>query len=94
MRRGVGIAMVIFLVWAVVTGIWQLFPPFDMGVEPPHIIAAFPLAILVCIHIWLNRKPLFRYFQGLGWKWLLVVLGVLGILWTAIGAPLMALPAD
>ena len=91
MRRGIGIAMAIFIVWSVVTGIWQLFPPYDEGVEPLHIVPAFPLAVLICIHVWLNRKPLVRYFQGLGWKWLWVVLGVLCILWAAIGAPLVAL---
>jgi hypothetical protein len=71
------------------TGIWQLFPPFNTGVEPHHIIPAFTFAILLLLHVWLNRKPLFRYFQGLGWKWVFIVLGIFGILWTGIGLPIV-----
>ena len=88
MRRGISVAMVVFGVWTAVTGIWQVFPPFDTGVEPVHIIPAFCFGVLAVIHVVLNWKPLSRYFRGLGWRWALVGLGVLGILWAAIGVPL------
>ena len=88
MRRGVSVAMVIFGVWIVVTGIWQVFPPFNTGVEPVHLIPAFCFAVLMIIHVWLNWKPLLRYFKGLGWRWVLIGLGILGILWSAVGMPI------
>ena len=94
MRRGIGIALVIFGVATAVTGIWQLFPPFTNGVQPVHAIPAISLGILFCIHAWLNRKPLLRYFKGLGLKWGYIALGILIILWMGIGAPLMQMRGD
>ncbi len=91
MRRGISIAMVIVGIWAIMTGIWQLFPPFNKGIDPLHMIPAFVFGILLVVHVWLNRKPLLRYFRGLGWRWVFIGLGVLGILWAGIVGPLFVM---
>jgi cytochrome b subunit of formate dehydrogenase len=63
MRRVLSIAMVIAGLVMAITGIWKFFPPFDTEFFPPHVISAFVFTGLVIIHIWLNRKPLIRYFK-------------------------------
>lgn len=90
MRRGVSIAMVIFGILSILTGIWQFLPPFEYGHDPLHIAPAFIFGILVVIHVWLNRKPLVRYFKGLGWRWVFVGLGIILILGGGIVGPLLA----
>ena len=87
MRRGISIAMVIFGVATAITGIWNIFPPFDTIITPPHMISSFIFGILAVIHIWLNWKPILRYFKGLGWWWGLVGLGCAFVIWAGIIAP-------
>ena len=89
MRRGISVAMVIFGLGAALTGIWQLFPPFNTGVDPPHIIFTFPFGILMIIHTWLNRKPVLRHFRKLGGWWIVVVIGFLLVIWTGIVLPVL-----
>ena len=88
MRRSIGIAMVIFGLGAALTGIWQLFPPFNEGPDPMHLTAAFPFAIVIVIHVWLNRRPAFRYFTGLRLRWILVGLGFVYVVWVGIIGPM------
>jgi hypothetical protein len=88
-RRGISLAMLIFGLQAMLTGIWQLFPPFNKQIDPLHMMPAFIFGILLIIHIWLNRKPLFRYFDRLGWRWVFIVLGAIGIIWAGIIMPLL-----
>lgn len=87
MRRGISIAMVIFGIAMVITGIWNIFPPFDTELTPPHIISSFIFGVLIILHVWLNWKPIVRYFKGLGWWWVLVGLGCVFIIWASIIAP-------
>ena len=89
MRRSIAIALVVFGLLIMLTGLWQFFPPFNTGVEPLHVIPAFCFAILLIIHIWLVRKPLLLHFKGLGWKWALVGLAAVVVLWMTIGIPIM-----
>ncbi len=84
MRRGIGIAMVIFGLLTVIAGVWKLFPPCNETTYPPHSIASFIFATLSFIHVWLNRKPILRYFKGLGWKWIPVGLGFVLIIYYAV----------
>jgi len=84
MRRGIGIALILFGLMMAIAGIWKLFPPSNKVLYPPHIIAAFIFLILLIIHIWLNRKPILRYFSGLGWKWIWVGLGCILVIYYAI----------
>jgi hypothetical protein len=89
MRRGISVAMVIFGLPTVLTGIWQFFPPFNDMFYMPHVTTACIFGLLVGIHIWLNRKPIVRYFKGLGWQWILIGLGVVYIIWIGIAMPIL-----
>ncbi len=89
MRRVISIAMVISGLSMVITGIMKLFPPFKAEVYPPHIINSFIFAVLAVTHIWLNRKPVVRYFKGLRWWWILVGLGFLLVIWSVVIAPIL-----
>lgn len=75
MRRGIAIAMVLLGLGTFVSGIVDS-SAVSVGGPGHHIIFAVLFAIVVCIHGWLNRKPLIRYFKGLGWGWVLVGLGL------------------
>ena len=84
MRRGITIAMVFFGFNMLVTAIMNLFPPFDTMFFPPHAVNSFAFGILAIIHVWLNWKPIVRYFKGLGWWWLPVALAFIAIVVLAI----------
>ena len=87
MRRGIAVAMVIFGLAMVITGIWNFFPPFNTILYPPHIVNACIFGLLAIVHIWLNWKPIIRYFRGLGWWWVLTGLGIVLIIWAGIIVP-------
>lgn len=91
MRRIIGILMVIFGLTAALTGIWEFFSPFNTTFYAPHVINACIFGLLAAVHIWLNRKPVFRYFKGLGWRWVLVGLGLAAIIWLGIIMPVFVL---
>jgi len=78
MRRVIGIAMVIAGVWAVISGISQFFPPFDMLFDIGHVVSACIFAALVITHVCLNAKTIVRYFEGLGRWWILIGFVVAG----------------
>ena len=80
MRRGITIAMVIFGLAMVVSGIQKFFPPVNTIFYPPHAINACIFGLLVVVHIILSWKPIVRYFSGLGWWWILVGLGFAAII--------------
>ena len=84
MRRGIAIAMVIFGLAMLITGIQKLFSPASDMFYPPHVIISCIFGLLVVTHIWLNWKSIGRYFQGLGRWWLLVGLGFAAIVVVAI----------
>jgi hypothetical protein len=52
-----------------------------------HVVFAVVLTVIACIHSWFNRKLFIRYFEGLGWKWLIVVSGLLIIVFASIFSP-------
>ncbi|MFC2069034.1 hypothetical protein ACFLTP_08550 [Chloroflexota bacterium] len=89
MRRGIGIAMVGFGLNVVITGIWNLFPPFNTILYVPHVINSCIFGLLAITHIWLNRKTIVRYFKGLRRWWILVGLGVLLIIWVSVIMPVL-----
>jgi hypothetical protein len=89
MRRVVGILMVIFGLAAIVGGIWKLVPPLNNTFYPPHIISSFIFAVLLIIHIWLNRKPIIKYFQNLRRWWILIGLGIILDIWLCVGMPMI-----
>ena len=88
MRRGIGIAMLISGLATVLTGIWDFFPPFNTVFYHHHATNASIFGILAAIHLWLNRKPVLRYFKGLGWWWILVGLGFVLVSWLGIIRPI------
>jgi Kef-type K+ transport system membrane component KefB len=45
-----------------------------------HIVAASLFFIAACIHGWYNRKPVLRYFSGLGWRWAVIAGCLLAVL--------------
>lgn len=84
MKRGIGIAMVIFGLAMAITGIQKLFSPANDMFYPPHVIISCIFGLLVVTHIGLNWKPIGRYFKGLGRWWVLVGLGFAAIIVVAI----------
>ena len=84
MKRGIGIAMVIFGLAMLITGIQKLFSPASDMFYPPHVIISCIFALLVVAHIWLNWNPIGRYFKGLGRWWVLVGLGFAAVIVAAI----------
>ena len=66
MRRGVIIAMVIVGLITMLTGIWELFPPFNEVFYPAHTANAYAFAVLVLIHVGLDWKQLLQRFKRLG----------------------------
>jgi len=61
------------------TGIWNFFPPFIDSFSPGHAIDACIFCALGLFHVWLNWKPMLKYFKGLGWWWFLIGLSVISI---------------
>jgi hypothetical protein len=84
MRRGISIAMVIFGLAMLISGIQKLFPPANTFFYPPHVINACIFGVLVIVHIVLNWKPIARHFSGLGRWWVLVGLGFAAVIVVAI----------
>ena len=80
MRRGISIALAIFALAMLVSGIQKLFPPANDIFYRPHVVISFIFGFLVVVHLWLNRKSIVRYFKGLGRWWLLVGLGLAAII--------------
>jgi hypothetical protein len=91
MRRVITIIMVTLGLTTVITGIWDFFPPFNGTFYVPHTITACIFGILVAVHLWLNRKPVLRYFKGLGRWWILVGLGGALVIWLGIIMPIFVL---
>jgi hypothetical protein len=84
MRRGISIAMVIFGLAMLISGIQKLFPPANTFFYPPHVINACILGVLVIVHIVLNWKSIGKHFSGLGRWWILVGLGFAAVIVVAI----------
>jgi hypothetical protein len=84
MRRGISIAMVIFGLAMLISGIQKLFPPANTFFYPPHVINACIFGVLVIVHIVLNWKQIGRHFSGLGRWWILVGLGFAAVIVVAI----------
>ena len=92
MRRVTSIAMVAFGLGSVMSGGWQLFFLLsgEIFIFPPHIVTSALFIIFAAIHMWLNRKPLFRYFKGLRWWWILVgVLFGINVIWIGVVLPML-----
>jgi hypothetical protein len=85
-RRAVSIALVLFGLFTAISGLWNFFPPLNAEFSPGHAVGACIFGILCIVHIWLNWKPLIRYLRGLGWWWILVGLGLAGLI------PLLIVP--
>ncbi|MFC1932503.1 hypothetical protein ACFLXU_02585 [Chloroflexota bacterium] len=87
MKRVISIALGVFGLAMLITGIWNMFPPFDTMFFPAHVIPSSVFGILLIIHVWLNWKPIIRYFKGLGWWWILAGVGFLLVIWAGIVVP-------
>ena len=84
MRRVVSIILVVAGLFTGVTGIWNFFPPFNQSFSPGHAIGGSIVGALCVVHLWINRKPVAKYIKGLGWWWILIVLGLISILVAAM----------
>jgi hypothetical protein len=80
MRRGIAIAMVIFGLAMVISGIQKFFPPANESFYPPHVINSCIFGLLVIAHIRLNWKSISRHFSGLGRWWILVGFGLAAVI--------------
>ena len=88
-RRGMAIGIVLMSTIVFLSGIRQLFAPFDTIFDWSHVIPSFILVGLICIHLWLNRKALVRYFTRPGKWWWLIGPGIAVIVFTCIVRPIM-----
>lgn len=61
MRKNISIAMVLAFVVAMLTGIAEASPNHS-GLPAAHIIIVSLFTAVLCIHLFLNRKALSRYF--------------------------------
>jgi hypothetical protein len=68
LKHIVTISLSILGIWTIVTGI------MDSDI---HILAACVLIVVICIHIWLNKKSFLQRFKGLGWKWWMLIVAVI-----------------
>jgi len=84
MKRGIGIALVIFGLAMLISGIQKLFPPSNEIFYPPHVINACIFGLLVFVHIWLNWKSIGRHFKRLGRWWILVGFGFAAVIVVAV----------
>ena len=75
MRRVLGILLVLSGLFTVISGIWNFFPPFSESFSPGHAFVACLFGVLCILHVWLNWKPILRYFRNLKWWWLPVGVG-------------------
>ena len=89
MRRGISIAMALFGLSIVITGIWNFFPPFNQVFFTPHVINSSIFGVLAALHVWLNRKPIIRHFRELGWRWVLVGILIAAVTWNSIILPIL-----
>ena len=89
MRRVISLALVIYGLLTIATGIWNFFPPFNTMFYVQHVINSCIFGSLLIIHVILNMKSITRYIKGLGWWWILVSLGVLLTIWLGIIQPLI-----
>jgi hypothetical protein len=93
MRRVIGILLILFTTIVVFGAVRNLpvpvFKTFSSQFDIGHAISGLIFVILLGIHLWLNRKPLSRYFSNLKWWWILVGLGFLVVIWGGIGVTLM-----
>jgi hypothetical protein len=89
MRRAISIALAVFGLAMLITGIEKLFPPFDEMTFVPHIVNSFIFGVLAVVHIWLNWKALMHYFRRLGWWWGLVGLGFALVIGSSIVMPVL-----
>jgi len=88
MRRVISILLVIFGAATILGAVRNIpipcFAAFIKEFDVGHALNAGIFTILIIIHVWLNRKPLFRYFGKLGWWWIPVGLGFAGVVWGGV----------
>ena len=89
MRRFIGIGMFIFGLSAALTGIWNLFPPFNTITYIPHVISSCVFGVLAIIHVCLNRKSIAQCFKNLGRRRVLIGLGFAAVAWLGIILPIL-----
>ena len=75
LRRVITITMVLTGLFTLISGFWNFFPPYDSEFSAGHAVGASVFGVLGVAHAWLNRRPILRYFRGLGWWWVVVGLG-------------------
>jgi hypothetical protein len=87
-RRVISILLIIFSSSLVLSAVRNLplpqFANFSKEFDAAHAVTGGILVILLGIHIWLNRKPIVRYFRKLGWWWIPVGLGFAAVIWGGV----------
>ena len=84
MRRIISVALVVTGLFIFVTGIWNFFPPFNESFSAGHAVGSCLFGVLCIVHIWINWKPILKYFKSLRWWWLLVGTGLLATVMVVI----------
>jgi len=85
MRIFVTIGMTLTSLWTVLTGFQMEF--FATGSHAHHVFPAILFVIFMCLHLVLNWKAFLLRFKGLGWKWALVGLVAVLIIFTSFLHP-------
>jgi hypothetical protein len=63
MKKTIAILMSLLGFWTMLSGIVD---------SDLHIWVAIVLTLVLCFHLWLNRKPFLQHYKGLGLKWILI----------------------
>ena len=79
MRRIAVIVMALSTAVMIFTGFSEALPRHsDLAVH--HIVGASLFVIAGCFHCWYNRKPIIKYFNGLGWWWAIIAVCFFAVL--------------
>lgn len=83
MRKFVTIGLTLTGIWTMLSGVQMMFVPPVSG-HAHHVAPAILFIIFMGLHTWLNWKALLLRFKGLGWRWALVGVCMVIILFTAL----------
>jgi hypothetical protein len=74
MKKGANILLFIFALWTAISGI------ADSDI---HVITSVIFTLLMCVHAFQYRKFMVICFRGLGWKWALITLVLIVMIFTS-----------
>jgi hypothetical protein len=75
MKNNIDILIIIFALWAFISGLVE---------SDIHIVVSLIFALLICAHIVMYRRTMIIYLKKLKWKWVFIFMGSAAIISTSI----------